>query len=217
MRKMGNREGKMEHRQEKGSQTGQDKRDGSSQVEKEDTAQARAEAQMYEQPGLDDWMKLAVTRREALETVQQENEELHIKLFMMEEEKELAERERDYLREEAEQAQGLAKIVKSLVTMENEGEGQSGHGPGAADGRPAGARKRSRDKGSGPPQHGPQPGGHAGRRRGDPGETCTQGPPPHRGGGRGRTRGRSRSRRQGAAQNLEGSNQGPETVQQNSQ
>ena len=134
----------MEHRQEKESQTGQDKRDGSSQVEKEDTAEARAEAQMYEQPGLNDWMKLAVTRREALETVQQENEELHIRLFMMEEEKELAERERDYLREEAEQAQGLAKIVKSLVTRENEREGQTGHGPGAADGRPAGTRKRSR-------------------------------------------------------------------------
>ena len=134
----------MEHRQEKESQTGQDKRDGSSQVEKEDTAQARAEAQMYEQPGLEDWMKLAVTRREALETVQQENEGLHIRLFMMEEEKELAERERDYLREEEEQAQELAKIVKSLVTGENEREGQSGHGPGAGDGRPAGARKRSR-------------------------------------------------------------------------
>ena len=104
---------------------------------------------MYEQPGLDDWRKLAVTRREELETLQQENVELHIKLFTMEEEKELAERERDYLREEAEQAQGLAKIVNSLVTRENEREGQSGHKPGAGDGRPAGARKRSqRDSGT---------------------------------------------------------------------
>ena len=134
----------MEHRQEKGSQTGQDKRDGSSQVEKEDTAQARAEAQMYEQPGLDDWMKLAVTRREELETLQQENVELHIKLFMMEEEKELAERERDYLREVAEEAQELAKIVNTLVNGENKREGHGGHGPGEAEGRPTGTRKRSR-------------------------------------------------------------------------
>ena len=62
----------------------------------------------------------------------------------MEEEKGLAERERDNLREEAEQAQELAKTVKSLVTGENERVGQSGHGPGAGDGRAAGARTRGR-------------------------------------------------------------------------
>ena len=134
----------MENSKEKECQTGQDKKDGSSQVEEEDTAQARAEAQMYEQPGLDDWRKLAVTRKEELETLQQENVELHIKVFTMEEEKEQAERERDNLREVAEEAQELAKIVNSLVNGENEREGQGGHGPGAAEGRPAGTRKRSR-------------------------------------------------------------------------
>ena len=142
---MSNREKKMEHRQEKESQAGHDTRDGSSQVETEDTAQARAEAQMYgEEPGLDYWKELAEKRREALETALQENEELHTTLYMVEEEKGLAERERDNLREEAEQAQELAKIVKSLVTGENERVGQSGHGPGAGEGRAAGARTRGR-------------------------------------------------------------------------
>ena len=114
-------------------------------VEKEEIAQAQEEAQKNgEKPGHNYWRELAEKRRVALETALQENEELHTTLFMVEEEKELAERERDNLREEAEQAQELAKIVKSLVTGENEREGQSGHGPGAGDGRPAGARKRSR-------------------------------------------------------------------------
>ena len=95
-RKMGNREGKMEHRQEKESQTGYDTRDGSSQVEKEDIAQAQEEAQKNgEKPGHNYWRELAEKRREALETALQENEELHTTLFMVEEEKELAERERD--------------------------------------------------------------------------------------------------------------------------
>ena len=54
----------MEHSQEKESQAGHDTRDNSSQVETEDTAQARAEAQMYgEEPGLDYWKKLAEKRR----------------------------------------------------------------------------------------------------------------------------------------------------------
>ena len=145
---MGNREGKMEHSKEKECQTGQDKKDGSSQVEEEDTAQARAEAQMYEQPGLDDWRKLAVTRREELETLQQENMELHIKVFTMEEEKEQAERERDCLREVAqeavEEAQELAKTLNNLKNEKDQREGHGGHGPGEAEGRPTGTRKRSR-------------------------------------------------------------------------
>ena len=41
---------------------------------------------------------------------------------MVEEEKGLVERERDNLREMAEQAEELAKIIKSLVTGESEGE-----------------------------------------------------------------------------------------------
>ena len=53
--------------------------------------------------------------REALETSLLENEELHTSLTMVEEEKEAVERERDNLKEMAEQAEELAKIVKSLV------------------------------------------------------------------------------------------------------
>lgn len=103
-----------------------DTSEGSSQVETEDTAQARAEAQMYgEEPGLDYWKELAEKRREALETSLLENEELHTSLSMEKEEKGLVERERDNLREMAEQAEELAKIVKSLVTEESEGEGDT--------------------------------------------------------------------------------------------
>ena len=53
--------------------------------------------------------------REALETSLLENEELHTSLSAVEEEKEAVERERDNLKEMAEQAEELAKIVKSLV------------------------------------------------------------------------------------------------------
>ena len=63
--------------------------------------------------------------REALETSLLENEELHTSLSMEKEEKGLVERERDNLREMAEQAEELAKIVKSLVTEETEGEGDT--------------------------------------------------------------------------------------------
>ena len=45
---------------------------------------------------------------------------------MVEEEKGLVERERDNLREMAEQAEELAKIVKSLVTGESEEEDTNG-------------------------------------------------------------------------------------------
>jgi len=91
--------------------------EGSTQVEKADTAVAKAQAFMYgeEEPDLEYWKQLAEKRREALETSLLENEELHTSLTMVEEEKEAVERERDNLKEMAEQAEELAKIVKSLV------------------------------------------------------------------------------------------------------
>ena len=151
---------------------------------------------MYgEEPGLDYWRELAEKRREALETSLQENEELHTSLSKVEEEKGLAERERDNLREMAEQAEELAKIVKSLVTGENERVGQSGHGPGA--GGPGGRGQdagpaRLRGEGRGPPRHGTQAGVPAQRRGGD----------------QGGARGRGRRRPQGSAQVMEGRYQG---------
>jgi len=110
--------------------------EGSSQVEKADVAQAKAEEQMYcaaeEELGVDYWRDLAEKRREALETSLIENEELHTSLLEVEEEKEAVEKERDSLKEMAEQAEQLAKIVKELVddkddsdeeeTVENHGE-----------------------------------------------------------------------------------------------
>ena len=64
---------------------------------------------------LPDFFSTIFFLREALETSLLENEELHTSLTMVEEEKEAVERERDNLKEMAEQAEELAKIVKSLV------------------------------------------------------------------------------------------------------
>jgi len=99
-------------------------REGCSQVEASDTAAARAQAFMYgeEEPGLEYWKQLAEKRREALETSLLENEELHTSLNAVEEEKDLVAKERDNLREMAEQAEELAKIVKSLVPDEDSEE-----------------------------------------------------------------------------------------------
>ena len=66
--------------------------------------------------------------REALETSLLENEELHTSLTMVEEEKEAVERERDNLKEMAEQAEELAKIVKSLVPDDESEEEADGEG-----------------------------------------------------------------------------------------
>jgi len=99
--------------------------EGSSQVEEEDTAVARAQAEMYgeEELGTDYWRDLAEKRREALEQSLIENEELHTSLTMVEEEKGLVEKERDSLKEMADQAEELAKIVKGLVSeVDSEGE-----------------------------------------------------------------------------------------------
>jgi len=103
--------------------------EGSTQVEEADTAVAKAQAFMYgeEEPDIDYWKQLAEKRREALETSLLENEELHTSLSAVEEEKEAVERERDNLKEMAEQAEELAKIVKSLVPDDDE-EGNSEDG-----------------------------------------------------------------------------------------
>jgi len=99
-------------------------KEGCSQVEAEDTAAARAQAFMHgeEEPDIEYWKQLAERRREALESSLLENEELHTSLTAVEEEKELVARERDNLREMAEQAEELAKIVKSLVPEEDSEE-----------------------------------------------------------------------------------------------
>jgi geminin len=96
-------------------------REGSTQVEPADTAKAAALGHMYgtEDPGLDYWKALAERRREALEESLVENEELHTSLNMVEEEKTAVEKERDNLKEMAEQAEALAEIVKSLVPDED--------------------------------------------------------------------------------------------------
>lgn len=95
--------------------------EGGTQVEEKDTAQAKAEDFMYaEEYPAEYWKELAEKRREALEMSLLENEELHTSLNMVEEEKSFLEQERDGLKEMAEQAEELAKIVKGLVTSDNE-------------------------------------------------------------------------------------------------
>jgi len=102
--------------------------EGSTQVEEADTAIAKAQAFMYgeEEPDIEYWKQLAEKRREALETSLLENEELHTSLSAVEEEKEAVERERDNLKEMAEQAEELAKIVKSLVPEDEDSEEEGG-------------------------------------------------------------------------------------------
>ena len=100
--------------------------EGATQVEEDDTKQAKAEEFMYaEEFPPEYWKELAEKRREALEASLLENEELHTSLTQVEEEKECLEQERDSLKTMAEQAEELAKIVKSLVTGEEEEEGDS--------------------------------------------------------------------------------------------
>jgi len=98
-------------------------KEGGTQVEERDTAQAKAEAFMYEEEyPAEYWRELAEKRREALEQSLLENEELHTSLNMVEEEKSFLAQERDGLKEMAEQAEELAKIVKGLVTTDDEEE-----------------------------------------------------------------------------------------------
>ena len=104
-------------------------KEGGSQVEEADTAQARAEDFMYgeEQPP-EYWRELAERTREALEASLLENEELHTSLGLVEEEKEALVRERDELRDMTEQAEELAKIVRGLVTDDTDEEAEDSDG-----------------------------------------------------------------------------------------
>ena len=101
-------------------------REQTSQVEEEDTAQARAEQIMYgeeEDLPVEYWKELAEKRREALEASLIENEELHTSLGLVEDEKAALVEERDELKVMAGQAEELARIVKGLVKDEDsEGE-----------------------------------------------------------------------------------------------
>ena len=96
-------------------------REQTSQVEEEDTAQARAEQIIYgeeEDLPVEYWKELAEKRREALEASLIENEELHTSLGLVEDEKAALVEERDELKVMASQAEELADIVKGLVKDE---------------------------------------------------------------------------------------------------
>ena len=98
-------------------------REGESQVEEADTAQARAEQHMYEEEHSPEyWRELAEKTREALEASLLENEELHTSLNLVEEEKSALVQERDELRDMAKQAEELAAIVKGLVEDKEESD-----------------------------------------------------------------------------------------------
>ena len=100
-------------------------KEGGSQVEEADTAQARAEDFMYgEEHPPEYWRELAERTREALEASLLENEELHTSLSLVEEEREALVRERDELRDITEQAEELAKIVRGLVTEDTDEEAE---------------------------------------------------------------------------------------------
>ena len=104
-------------------------KEGESQVEEADTAQAKAEEHMYEEEQSPEyWRELAEKTREALEASLLENEELHTSLNLVEEEKSALVQERDELRDMAKQAEELAAIVKGLVDDEDEEEGDDGEG-----------------------------------------------------------------------------------------
>ena len=107
---------------EKEVQAAVETREQTSQVEKADTAQARAEEIMYgeeEDLPLEYWKELAEKRREALEASLIENEELHTSLSLVEDEKTALVEERDELKVMAGQAEELARIVKELVKDED--------------------------------------------------------------------------------------------------
>ena len=90
-------------------------KEGETQVESKDTAQADAEKYMYEDEyPAGYWKELAEKRREALEASLLENEELHTSLDLVNAEKSFLEQENDGLKEMAEQAEELAKIVKAV-------------------------------------------------------------------------------------------------------
>merc|ERR1719402_1356901 len=98
-------------------------KEGETQAESKDTAQAEAEKFMYEDEyPAGYWKELAEKRREALEASLLENEELHTSLDLVNAEKVFLEQENDGLKEMAEQAEELAKIVKGLTATDDEEE-----------------------------------------------------------------------------------------------
>jgi geminin len=95
------------------------------QVEDADTAQHRADVEMYgaeEDLPLEYWKDLAEKRREALEVSLTENESLHTSLSMLEEENERIKEEAETYKSLAEQAQELASILNNIVSDEEEEE-----------------------------------------------------------------------------------------------
>eukprot|EP00092_Neocalanus_flemingeri_P022882 GFUD01024809.1.p1 GENE.GFUD01024809.1~~GFUD01024809.1.p1 ORF type:complete len:215 (-),score=89.46 GFUD01024809.1:218-862(-) len=101
-------------------------KEGGTQVEDRDTAQAKADEFMYgDDFPVEYWKELAEKRREALEASLLENEDLHTSLNLVEEEKSFLAQERDGLKEMAEQAEELAKIVNGLVTDDAEESDES--------------------------------------------------------------------------------------------
>merc|ERR1712138_147332 len=66
------------------------------------------------------WKELVEKTREALEASLIENEELHTSLSLMEEEKTALIEERDELRNMAQKADELSKIVKGLISSDDE-------------------------------------------------------------------------------------------------
>eukprot|EP00088_Acartia_fossae_P060641 TRINITY_DN7263_c0_g1_i10.p1 TRINITY_DN7263_c0_g1~~TRINITY_DN7263_c0_g1_i10.p1 ORF type:complete len:262 (-),score=121.46 TRINITY_DN7263_c0_g1_i10:545-1330(-) len=97
------------------------------QVEDKDTAQYRAEVEMYgaeEDLPLEYWKDLAEKRREALEVSLTENESLHTSLSLLEEEYERTKEEAESYKSLAEQAQELANILNSIAS-DNEEDGDS--------------------------------------------------------------------------------------------
>jgi len=88
------------------------------QVEEADTAQARADLEMYgaeEDLPLSYWKDLAEQRREALDASLHENEELHTSLSLLEEENAKINEEKEEYKSMAEKAQELAKILTSAI------------------------------------------------------------------------------------------------------
>merc|ERR1712126_202207 len=102
------------------------KKDGGTQVEEKDVAEAKAEDFMYaEEYPPEYWKELYEKTREALETSLVENEELHTSIGLIEEEKLALIEEKDALKDMVKNADELAKILSSVMSDEEESEGSS--------------------------------------------------------------------------------------------
>ena len=103
------------------------KKDGGTQVEEKDVANAKAEDFMYaEEYPPEYWKELYEKTREALETSLVENEELHTSIGLIEEEKSALIEEKDALKDMVKNADELVKILNSVMSdEEEESEGSS--------------------------------------------------------------------------------------------